>query len=393
MNKISTYLFSLFTAGICLYTNAQEAVHNYGNIQVHEDGLVGFHMDVINNGPFNRNSGLVGFYSLDKALTVSGGSNPIFYDFEVAVDNHLYIDNTVGVSNNANFITGDIITDRTTSEVNINFINDSFYNGEGDYTKIDGYAAISNKSEFTFPIGQNNILRPLTIQSTGSNDYAKSAYYFENPELSSISSTSFNTTKVEKGLAIVSTYEYWHLESSVPSQVTLTWNEQSDAYLLGGFLTDIRVVGWNKLNKEWVNLGNTKITGDLNNGTITSAEFIPNDYEIITLGGTNDMLETLGNVTLDNYFLTPNGDGVNDYLVIDGIENSPNNSLQIYNRYGRLVYSQSNYTNEFNGLSNVNMVISKNSGLASGIYFYIVSLTDLDIKHQGYLYLSTYVKN
>ena len=393
MKKISIYLFLLITTGICLVTNAQDAVHNYGNIQIHNLGIVGFHMDVINNGAFNQNKGLVGFYSMDKALTISGGSNPVFYDFEVAVDNDLYVDNTVGVLNNANLIAGDIITSRVASEININFLNNSFYIGEGDNTKVDGYAAMSKKSEFTFPIGQYGKLRPLSIESISSNDYAKSAYYFEDPNTPSIVGTSFDTSLKENEFLSVSEYEFWHLEGSVPSKVTLTWDEDSNANFFGDFISDLKVVGWSVTDKVWVSLGNTNVEGDFSNGSITSEEFIPNDYEILTIGGNSDIFEALDNITLDNYYMTPNGDGINDYLIIEGIENSPNNALQIFNRYGRMVFSLKNYNNEFNGISNVNGVIAKNIGLPSGIYYYIITLNDLNIKHQGYLYLTTYEEN
>jgi gliding motility-associated-like protein len=393
MKKISIYLFLLITTGICLVTNAQDAVHNYGNIQIHDDGIVGFHMDVINNGAFNQNKGLVGFYSFDKALTISGGSNPIFYDFEVAVDNDLYIDNTVGIKNNANFIAGDIVTSRETSEVNINFLNDSFYIGEGDNTKVDGYAAMSKKSEFTFPIGQYGKLRPLSIISVNSNDYAKSAYYFEDPNFPNAVGPGFDTNLKESDFLSVSKYEFWHLESTVPSRVTLTWDEDSNANLYGDSIFDLKVVGWNINDQVWVNLGNIYAEGDLNYGSVTSEEFIPNDYQIITIGGNSDILETLANNTLHNYYVTPNGDGINDLLILEEIENLPNNVLEIYNRYGRLVYSKESYDNKFNGLSNVNGVVTKNIGLPSGIYYYVLKLNDLDIKHQGFLYLSTFDEN
>ncbi|WP_405395693.1 gliding motility-associated C-terminal domain-containing protein [Maribacter sp. Asnod2-G09] len=372
---------------------AQDAVHNYGNIQIHDDGLVGFHMDVINNGAFNQNKGLVGFYSFDKALTISGGSNPVFYDFEVAVDNDLYIDNTVGIQNNANFIAGDIVTSRVASEVNINFINNSFYTGEANFTKADGYTGISKKSEFTFPIGHFDKIRPLTIESIGSNDYAKSAYYYEDPNTPSVFSTSFSTFIKENEALSISEYEFWHLESTIPSKVTLTWDEESNAYLFGEVIENIRVVGWSVDDKIWVDLGNTNVDGNFAYGSVTSEEFIPSDYEIITIGGNADIIETLDNITLDNYYMTPNGDGINDFLEIEGIENSPNNTLQIYNRYGRLVFSLDNYSEEFTGISNVNGVVSRNTGLPSGIYFYIVNLKDLNYKHQGYLYLTTYEEN
>jgi gliding motility-associated-like protein len=198
---------------------------------------------------------------------------------------------------------------------------------------------------------------------------------------------------VETDLLSISEYEFWHLEGSVASTVTLTWNEESNAGLLGDFITDLKVVGWSVDQRQWVNLGNINVEGDFNNGSITSEEFIPNAYAILTIGGNNDLLETLDNITLDNYYMTPNGDGVNDNLVIEGIETSPNNALQIFNRYGVMVYSKINYANEFDGISNVNGVISKNSGLASGIYYYIITLNELNRKHQGYLYLTTYEEN
>ena len=39
--------------------------------------------------------------------------------------------------------------------------------------------------------------------------------------------------------------------------------------------------------------------------------------------------------------VTPNGDGLNDVFVIRGIEQFPNNTMRIYNRWGVLVYDLS----------------------------------------------------
>jgi len=386
MRYIVPFLTVLFSGSIGL---SQDAVHNYGAIQIHDTGLVGFHMDLINDGAFNQNLGLVGFYN-DNTLTLSGTSNPVLYDAEIAVDNGFYIENTLGILNNANLVSGTIFTPRSSYSTNLSFITDSFYNGDNNSNMVDGYTSILGKDSFTFPIGENGKLRPLTIVSETINDYARSAYFDEDPNNPSIFGTSFNTDEVENQFLSVSTQEFWQLEGEIPSKVTLTWDDQSAVNLLAEFITDLKVVGWNIMLKQWDNLGNSEVEGSLSSGSITSDTFIPNNYEIITIGGNNDLLETLDNIKLDNYYMTPNGDGINDRLVIEGIENSPNNTLQIFNRYGVLVYSKQNYHDEFEGISNRESVISQGSGLVSGIYFYIIILNDLEQKHQGYLYLTSY---
>ena len=61
----------------------------------------------------------------------------------------------------------------------------------------------------------------------------------------------------------------------------------------------------------------------------------------------------------------------------------------IYNRFGQMVFDQKNYTNQFNGFSNVdNFVIDREQGLPADVYFYIVSMEDLGLDFQGFLYLT-----
>ncbi len=75
-------------------------------------------------------------------------------------------------------------------------------------------------------------------------------------------------------------------------------------------------------------------------------------------------------------FISIDGDDLNKELIIEGIEQFPENHLEIFNRYGKLVWSGKSYnntTNVFNGLSNVTGVVSKDSFLPSGTYFYLLS--------------------
>lgn len=78
-------------------------------------------------------------------------------------------------------------------------------------------------------------------------------------------------------------------------------------------------------------------------------------------------------------FISPNGDGLNDVLIIENIEFFPNNKLEIFNRYGSLVYSKDSYNNTWGGLlknQNLPAFNYKDGSLPSGTYFYVLDLGD-----------------
>jgi gliding motility-associated-like protein len=95
-------------------------------------------------------------------------------------------------------------------------------------------------------------------------------------------------------------------------------------------------------------------------------------------------------ISTDNFIVTPNGDGINDALEIPEIALSPNNTIHIFDRYGLKVFEMQNYTNtEFTGVATTNnFVIAKDKGLPSGVYFYILSLDDINLDFQGFFYLA-----
>ena len=74
-------------------------------------------------------------------------------------------------------------------------------------------------------------------------------------------------------------------------------------------------------------------------------------------------------VQVPNTF-TPNGDGVNDTWKIKSIEAFKNNSIEIFNRTGQVVYSNISYSNSWNGTS------TDGRDLPAGTYFYVIKLND-----------------
>jgi gliding motility-associated-like protein/uncharacterized repeat protein (TIGR01451 family) len=79
--------------------------------------------------------------------------------------------------------------------------------------------------------------------------------------------------------------------------------------------------------------------------------------------------------------ITPNGDGMNDYFVISCIENFPNNTIEIYDRYGSIIYKKKNYRNDWNGIANqTSKIIRTGEKLPNGTYFFILKLNDGNTK-------------
>lgn len=98
---------------------------------------------------------------------------------------------------------------------------------------------------------------------------------------------------------------------------------------------------------------------------------------------------------------SPNGDSMNETFKIDNIDEVtcyPSNTVEIYNRWGILVFETTNYnnlSNAFDGTSKGRTTIKQSDGLPTGTYFYIIKYTSFDgtntlieNKLDGYLYLS-----
>ncbi|GGD10639.1 gliding motility-associated C-terminal domain-containing protein [Hyunsoonleella pacifica] len=360
---------------------AQPAFQNYGNVQMHENAEVGFHIDLINDGTFNENLGIAGFYNNDIALSISGSEVPRFYDMEVDVINHLFLDINTEVVNSVSYIAGDVITPREDPSVSIDYLNNSFYILEDDERNTDGYASYSGDLSFTFPIGNNDKLRPLITTNATPNTIVKAAYFDENPNFPSTFTTNFNTEALEPIIGEVSIIEFWDFDGPQNSFVTLTWNSESEIDNLVPDLSKLRVVGWHITDQQWKDLGNTSTTGSLSEGTITSFLFNPSDYEIITFGA----LITEDDINIYN-LVSPNDDGINDTFTIDGIE-AFNNELTIFNRWGSVVYKIDNYKNNWDGVANVKHVIQRHKKVPVGTYYYILKLKDSSKTSTGWLYI------
>ncbi len=371
---------------LSLKINAQTAFKNFGNVQMHTDASIGFHTDLINDGQFDNNQGLAGFYSDQNLRTVSGANRPVFNDVEIDAINDLNLETSLGVTNQLQYINGKVLTPRNDVNVSLDFINHDFFAGEDDDRHTDGYASVLGNNEFTFPIGDDDRLRPMITPNQRLETYFNGAYFFENPNTSTTFSNNFTTTEKEVILKNISNYEFWDLDGSSETTVTLTWDSFSDIENISPLLPYLRVVGWSKAENKWINLGGVNIQGDFNEGRITSLTFIPDNYEVITIGSVFSDIELGGS---DNYLISPNEDGTNDALVFDGLELYEKNELVVFNRWGNEVFRKKNYENNWSAISNGRATIKESDKLPTGTYFYTLKFGNdkLDRQKKGWVYI------
>ena len=114
---------------------------------------------------------------------------------------------------------------------------------------------------------------------------------------------------------------------------------------------------------------NTVEAGNLENTAILASSF-PNDgvpdnnSSTVSVTVNRSQCEDPG--TICNIF-SPNGDGVNDTLTLVRHQDYPNNSFEVFDRYGNSVFQMDGYDSSWDGTG-------KNGQLPKGTYFYILDL-------------------
>lgn len=241
---------------------------------------------------------------------------------------------------------------------------------EGQVEKIGG-------EEFQYPKGDKGIHRYASISApTDKKDAFTGQYVLSDKKF-------FSARTAKSGIInVVDTNEYWIIEKGTMTKesiiLTLSWDSRTTpGDLLKDPEKDLHIVRWDDKQQMWVDEGGVV---DVSNKEITTPTSVQG-YGFFTLATvhTKNILE--GGVIIYN-LVTPNGDDKNDYLIIDNIQKFPNNTLEVFNRWGVRVYETSNYDsrgNVFAGYSDGRVTLDKSAKLPSGTYYYILNYEYKDV--------------
>jgi len=361
---------------------------------IFNDGEFQFYKNYKNDGLFTHSTNKTTGYSVFQGTQVQtiSGSQPskhfdvLFnnasaqYSFDLVSD--MIIDGT------GNFKRGIVNIDQANGG-QMMFGNGASQINTSDVSYAEGIIEKQGNNAFVFPIGKSGYYRPAGISAPSNTSSTYMSEY--KPEKTDVLYPHKDKTGI---ITSVNHDEYWTIMQANGTTgsviVSLSWHDKTTpSEFRGG--QDLHIVRWDDKQQLWVDEG-----GIVDNGaqTVTTPVAVEG-FGVFTLGKIKEKFLNPGDVVIYNG-VTPNGDGINDYFIIDNLVYFPNNHVSIYNRWGRKVYETQGYDshgNVFKGIAEGSGVVGSGEKLPTGTYYYVIEyLYDRDgqnqwVKKVGYLHL------
>lgn len=364
------------------------------------DGDFYFYGHYHNEGLFsyttNSTTGYVVFEGLMNGMqNISGASPSSFYDvlFNKSGGQHsFHLTNDIENQGTVNFMNGVVLMDKENGGAFV-FLKGANHINTADRSHVRGEVTKDGDETFKYPIGDGGYYRfaGISAPSHVAETYT-GEYFLEN------SNTQYPHASRTGIIEVIDDREYWIINQTTPTDnsvlVTLSWdNRTTPAHLTANEASALHIVRWDENQQLWVDEG-----GDVDYAARTVTT--PIDVEgfgVFTLGKIKEEHLNPGDIVIYQG-VTPDGDGLNDYFIIDKIEQFPTNNVTIFNRWGRKVYETTSYNssgNVFNGYAQGKGVVNQGEMLPTGTYYYVVEyLYDRDgqnhwVKKVGHLHLES----
>lgn len=382
----------VFTIAAGTEVSVQDQFNNTNTGSFMNDGDLYIHQNFNNDGAFsffqNAVNGTTHFVG-NAIQEITGNLESRFYNitfnnptafaaFQLKSNIHAY--NTVNFSRGV--VQNDIYNGEFVFENDANHINAS------NDSYVNGAVQKNGSTTFEFPIGAREKFRKASITAPISfDDEIVATYFLEN------SNTKYTHNLSAGIIDQIDTNEYWLVEQKNGTSnvvLTLTWDETTtSSAILNAPKTALHILRWDATEGFWVDEGG--IVDEATNSVTTVAEI--SGYGVFTLGTIKEDLILPGGLVVYNA-VTPDDDGKNDFFFIDGVKDIPNNTMEIFNRWGVKVYETKGYNesdNVFKGISEGRLTVNKNKKLPAGTYFYVLNYeyNSENIKKAGYLYLNS----
>ena len=247
--------------------------------------------------------------------------------------------------------------------------------------------------------GQNNIICGINTDTLEANiPVYGSGYWTIVSGFGAFQDSTLNNTVVTDLQEGVNVFQWVVTDGlcSAVSQVVITYNTQivaipgfnrtvcADTVLLTATAPQFGFGYWQVISSDGTISDTSKAVT-----SVTGLNFGPNRFRWIVVNGTctdtaevvifrNDPEACIEDIELPTGF-TPNDDNRNDFFIVKGIGDYPENTFLVYNRWGNKVYEKSGYANEWNGVN------ESGDPLPDGTYFIILKVRKGSRTFTGYV--------
>lgn len=403
----------IWTFTICLSQNLMAQLVNDGPFMIKGGTTVSIYFDYLNRNSGNfindgelhifqnwNNDGLVSFNpnsngrtfftgfqeQLIEGNSISSFRNLIFDNSSSAIPFHLAT--TIVVAKKAYFNYGIVQADAYDGRVVFDEI--ASHENASNHSFVDGQVEKRGIEAFQFPVGDVAFFRPSYTAGLQQNSNFVTQYFYQN------SSNFFSHNLKEDEILAINNAEYWVVDAQQGIDIVLSLSIDDETtpteFLNENSSSQLAIVKWDQNQSKWVTLGG--IVSDPSAGgdyqkLITAST---SNFGVFTTALVKKTEPEIQDLVIYNG-VTPNGDGLNDNFLIKGIENYPDNTVEIYNRWGVKVYETISYNesdNMFKGYSDGRVTVNRGEGLPTGTYYYILKYKKSNriVEKAGYLYLN-----